>query len=125
MINIKNLSFHYKKKSPLFTNFSLEVESGRIVGLLGKNGAGKSTLLNLLAGLIQPKQGDINVNGFTPFNRNPNFLGERQIGRFQKVGDILALPEFSIFVRDWMDDGVAHYVRFLAMRINCSTSAKS
>lgn len=74
MINIKNLSFHYKKKSPLFNNFSLTLENGRIVGLLGKNGAGKSTLLNLIAGLCQPKQGNITVNGFTPFDRNPNFL---------------------------------------------------
>lgn len=71
MINIQNLSFHYKKKSPLFNNFSLEVESGRIVGLLGKNGAGKSTLLHLISGLIQPKAGKINVNGFVPFDRNP------------------------------------------------------
>src|ERR1035437_8631722 len=76
MINIQNLSFHYKKKSPLFNDFSLEVESGRIVGLLGKNGAGKSTLLNLIAGLIQPKQGSINVNEFVPFERNPNFLAD-------------------------------------------------
>jgi len=76
MINIKNLSFYYKKKSPLFNDFSLELENGRIVGLLGKNGAGKSTLLGLIAGLIQPKAGQISVNGYTPFSRNPNFLAD-------------------------------------------------
>jgi ABC-2 type transport system ATP-binding protein len=76
MINIQNLSFHYKKKSPLFNDFSLKVESGRIVGLLGKNGAGKSTLLNLIAGLNEPKQGHIVVNDHTPFKRNPNFLAD-------------------------------------------------
>jgi len=76
MINIKNLSFYYKKKSPLFNDFSLELESGRIVGLLGKNGAGKSTLLNLIAGLSEPKQGHMEVNGFKPFDRNPNFLAD-------------------------------------------------
>jgi ABC-2 type transport system ATP-binding protein len=91
MINIQNLSFHYKKKSPLFNDFSLEVESGRIVGLLGKNGAGKSTLLNLISGLIQPKVGKINVNGFIPFNRNPNYLADVYL-----VPEEFAFPPISI-----------------------------
>ena len=91
MINIKNLSFHYKKKSPLFNDFSLEVESGRIVGLLGKNGAGKSTLLHLISGLIQPKSGEINVNGFTPFDRNPNYLADVYM-----VPEEFAFPPISI-----------------------------
>lgn len=91
MINIKNLSFHYKKKSPLFNDFSLEVESGHIVGLLGKNGAGKSTLLHLISGLIQPKRGEINVNGFTPFDRNPNYLADVYM-----VPEEFAFPPISI-----------------------------
>ncbi|HLP05465.1 MAG TPA: ABC transporter ATP-binding protein [Paludibacter sp.] len=76
MIKIKNLSFHYKKSAPLFSNFGLELENGRIVGLLGKNGAGKSTLLNLVSGLIQPQTGEISVNAFTPFDRKPAFLAD-------------------------------------------------
>lgn len=91
MINIKNLSFYYKKKSPLFNDFSLEVESGRIVGLLGKNGAGKSTLLNLIAGLIKPVQGQIDVNGFTPFERNPNYLAD-----IYMVPEEFSFPPISI-----------------------------
>jgi len=91
MINIQNLSFHYKKKSPLFNDFSLKVESGRIVGLLGKNGAGKSTLLHLISGLIQPKAGKINVNGFVPFERNPNYLADVYM-----VPEEFAFPPISI-----------------------------
>jgi len=91
MINIKNLSFYYKKKSPLFNNFSLTLENGRIVGLLGKNGAGKSTLLNLIAGLCQPKQGSMEVNGFVPFNRNPNFLAD-----IYMVPEEFSFPSVSI-----------------------------
>lgn len=91
MIKINGLSFHYKKKSPLFNDFSLTVESGRIVGLLGKNGAGKSTLLNLIAGLIQPKQGSININGFVPFQRNPNFLAD-----IYMVPEEFSFPHISI-----------------------------
>lgn len=46
------------------------------MGLLGKNGAEKSTLLKLISGLIQPEKGDITVNNYTPFDRDPNFLRE-------------------------------------------------
>jgi ABC-2 type transport system ATP-binding protein len=91
MINIKNLSFYYKKKSPLFNDFSLTLENGRIVGLLGKNGAGKSTLLSLVAGLNQPKAGEITVNGFVPFNRNPNFLAD-----IYMVPEEFSFPNVSI-----------------------------
>ncbi len=91
MIKISNLSFYYKKKSPLFNDFSLMLENGRIVGLLGKNGAGKSTLLNLIAGLSQPKEGSITVNGFRPFDRNPNFLAD-----IYMVPEEFAFPSISI-----------------------------
>jgi ABC-2 type transport system ATP-binding protein len=91
MIKIKNLSFNYKKKSPLFTNFSLELENGRIVGLLGKNGAGKSTLLSLVAGLIQPQTGEISINGYKPFSRNPNFLAD-----IYMVPEEFSFPNVSI-----------------------------
>lgn len=74
MIKIKNLTFGYKKKTPLFNHLALEMGNGQIVGLLGKNGAGKSTLLNLMSGLINLQQGEIIVNGQIPFKRTPSFL---------------------------------------------------
>jgi len=91
MIKIKNLSFYYKKRTPLFNEFSLELESGHIVGLLGKNGAGKSTLLSVIAGLIQPQSGNVHVNGYTPFSRNPNFLAD-----IYMVPEEFSFPHVSI-----------------------------
>lgn len=76
MIHLSNLSFGYKKNKPLFNSLNLEVEKGNIYGLLGKNGAGKTTLMKLIAGLIFPTGGDINVMGYTPQNRQPNFLAD-------------------------------------------------
>ena len=82
MITIRDLSFNYRKNKRLFNDFSLNIEDGSIVGLLGKNGAGKSTLLKLMAGLLAPQNGEIDANGYKPFSRDPNFLT-----------DIYMLPE--------------------------------
>jgi ABC-2 type transport system ATP-binding protein len=91
MIQIKNLSFYYKKKSPLFTRLSVEMQSGSIIGLLGKNGAGKSTLLNLLGGLIRPSGGELSVNGFVPSGRKPDFLSDIYL-----VPEEFGFPQVSI-----------------------------
>ncbi len=41
----------------------LEIRSGQLTALLGENGAGKSTLMNILAGVFQPDQGEIRLQG--------------------------------------------------------------
>lgn len=74
MIEIKNLSFGYKKRKLLYKNLNLSLPLGNIYGLLGKNGAGKSTLLKNFTGLLFPKQGELFVNGYTPKKRLPSFL---------------------------------------------------
>jgi len=91
MITIKNLAFQYKKKKPLFTDFSMDIENGSIVGILGKNGAGKSTLLNVITGLLFPLSGKVDVNGFTPAHRTPAFLAD-----IYMVQEEFSFPSVSI-----------------------------
>lgn len=74
MIEVKNLSFGYKRRKLLYKNLNLSLPVGSIYGLLGKNGAGKSTLLKNFTGLLFPKHGELFVNGFTPRKRLPSFL---------------------------------------------------
>ncbi len=47
--------------TPLFRNISLTVEDGDRIGLIGPNGAGKSTLLAVLAGQVEPDEGELAV----------------------------------------------------------------
>lgn len=57
MIELVNVSKKYAN-TPVYENFSLGIEEGKITCLLGASGCGKTTLLNMLAGLT-PYEGRI------------------------------------------------------------------
>ncbi len=76
MIQINNLGFAYGDKAVL-KNISMNLEEGRIDGLLGENGVGKTTLLTLLCGLKKPRMGTIDVDGQNPYMREPSFLSNQ------------------------------------------------
>jgi ABC-2 type transport system ATP-binding protein len=74
MISIEQLNFGYSKNQRLLENIELNLSAGSICGLLGKNGVGKTTLLYQIVGLLFPKSGTVNCNGFNPKDRLPIFL---------------------------------------------------
>ncbi|MBU0963666.1 ABC transporter ATP-binding protein [Patescibacteria group bacterium] len=67
-ITIKNLTKHYKKVQAL-NNVSLDIQPGKITGLVGPNGAGKSTLIKSLVGALQPTAGDVKVLDLDPIKQ--------------------------------------------------------
>jgi len=73
---------HIVKKA--LQHLNLSVNEGVIVGLVGANGAGKTTLLKLLSGLIYPSSGHVEVLGYKPFERKPEFLRQMSILLGQK-----------------------------------------
>ncbi len=65
MITISSLSKTYHSKTRVvqaLDNVNLEIGTG-MFGLLGPNGAGKTTLMRILAGIVNPSQGEVIING--------------------------------------------------------------
>lgn len=60
LIDAKNLSHKYDD-TPLFENISFQLDYGESLGIIGPNGSGKTTLLKIIAGLIKPSAGTVDL----------------------------------------------------------------
>jgi ABC-2 type transport system ATP-binding protein len=63
MIEIKNLTKRYGNLTAV-SNLNLHIPAGECFGFLGPNGAGKTTTIKLLAGLLKPNEGTIDIGGY-------------------------------------------------------------
>jgi ABC-type bacteriocin/lantibiotic exporter with double-glycine peptidase domain len=61
-VGFKNIYFNFGEKC-ILRDFSLRLEKGDMMGILGLSGKGKTTLVNLLLGFLSPDQGTIYFNG--------------------------------------------------------------
>ena len=72
-IELSKLSYRVKdKRDPILDNLNLTIQENSRIVTEGESGSGKSTLLKLIAGLIEPTSGNMNVNGFSIHGMNLN-----------------------------------------------------
>lgn len=89
MLKLQKVGKSYKQKV-ILQDLSLEVENGRIFGLIGAAGEGKTTLCRMIAGLIPMDEGEIYIDG-KELSRHPEIVGERlgyvpgQFGRYRDM----------------------------------------
>ncbi|RLE60517.1 MAG: ribosome biogenesis/translation initiation ATPase RLI [Thermoprotei archaeon] len=56
-----------------------EIHRGEVIGILGPNGIGKTTFVKLLAGIIKPDKGYVNIQGELKVSYKPQFLAEMEL----------------------------------------------
>jgi general nucleoside transport system ATP-binding protein len=72
----------------------LDVRTGEVHGLLGENGAGKTTLVNILYGLLQPDEGQIEIDGAPVTIRSPREAMAHGIGMVHQ--HFMLVPDMTV-----------------------------
>ena len=95
-IRFADTSFRYQPDAPeVLKNIDLEIQSGEVIGIVGRSGSGKSTLTKLLQRLYLPQRGQVQIDGIDLILADPAWL-RRQIG--------VVLQENRLFNRSIRDN---------------------
>jgi len=82
------------------SNFGIEINNGELVGLIGPNGAGKTTAFNMLTGVYEPTEGEIEFDGKNIVGLKPYQVTQRGVARtFQNIrlfSDLTVLDNVKI-----------------------------
>ena len=116
LVHVDHLTKHYRK-TPALRDYSLSLDAGHIVGLMGPNGCGKTTLLKILAGVLSDYEGTVTIGGCTPG------VATKEIVSYLPDADFLnadwtaedAIRVYSMFFADFDADKAASMVDFFGL----------
>lgn len=97
--SISSLLKPEKKVVRALKKVSFTVKTGELVGFIGPNGAGKTTTLKILSGLLYPTAGFVQVLGYNPWDRKPEYLKQIALVMGQKNQlwwDLPAMDSFEL-----------------------------
>ncbi len=95
MLEAKNLRFAYIEDELLIEDFSVEIEKGERVAIIGKNGRGKSTLLRLIGNDLVPNSGSMEFSD----NTRIGYFGQTHVDRLNsshRIEEEIALANSSL-----------------------------
>ncbi|GBF09629.1 putative ABC transporter, ATP binding protein [Aeropyrum pernix] len=103
-VRLEGVEARYNTSPPVLRGLSFSLDPGSLVALLGPNGSGKTTLLRLLAGIIKPSRGRVEVCGSPP-GRVRRMLGYAPAS--PEVDHRLRAVEVALLYRYGVSEGVA------------------
>lgn len=119
IVEIKNLTKKYSNKIAL-NNISLNIEEGKVVGILGPNGSGKTTLIKILTGLLRQTSGEVLIDGHkigVHTKRVVSYLPDRNfLYKWMKIKD--ALDFFKDFYSDFDEAKFEELLEFMKLDKN-------
>lgn len=121
LLECKNLCKTYGHKSAL-NGISLQLQPGKIIGLLGPNGSGKTTFLKLINGLLTPSAGSLLINGKPPGRESKAivaYLPERTY-----LNDSMKVREALRFFADFYSDFDLQRAEEMLRNLNIETTAR-
>ena len=95
VLEVKNVTFSYDGVNKILNDVNLRLNDGELVCLLGVSGGGKTTLFNIIAGLLEPQQGQVLLNGedITGQSGKVSYMLQKDmLLPYRTVEDNVALP---------------------------------
>lgn len=95
VLEVKNVTFSYDGVNKILNDVNLTLNDGELVCLLGVSGGGKTTLFNIIAGLLEPQQGQVLLNGedITGQSGKVSYMLQKDmLLPYRTVEDNVALP---------------------------------
>lgn len=100
VLEVKNLSFGYKKDFLLFDNFSITLKQGEIKAIVGASGAGKSTLFELILKNLKALSGEINASSISQVFQDPYSSFHPSYTLLSQISDVADLSELDTHLSD-------------------------
>lgn len=89
VLEIKKLTFGYKKNSVIFENFDLELKKGELKTIFGKSGSGKTTLFELILGNLKQQSGEIKKSKTAMIFQDPFSSFHPTYTIFEQIKDVV------------------------------------
>ena len=89
VLEIKKLTFGYKKNNFIFENFDLELKKGELKTIFGKSGSGKTTLFKLILGNLKQKSGEIKKSKTAMIFQDPFSSFHPTYTIFEQIKDVV------------------------------------
>lgn len=119
ILQVHRITKKYGKHTAL-EDVTLNLPSGKIIGLLGPNGSGKTTLIKLINGLLKPTSGELVVDGYKPSVATKKIVSylpdTTYLDDNMKIRDIFAY--FKAFYDDFDQERAEHLCKDLDLDLN-------
>ena len=89
VLEIKKLTFGYKKNNFIFENFDLELKKGELKTIFGKSGSGKTTLFELILGNLKQQSGEIKKSKTAMIFQDPFSSFHPTYTIFEQIKDVV------------------------------------